>query len=90
MKTWLQRIPFLSYDQQQVITDGNPYLCENGIHRGAIEGFYMKMLLYQYVKFMRSFAKFLQRGQRPVGTGKMSVARLCCSDCRNNHNGAAI
>lgn len=48
MKTWLQHIPFLSYDQQQVITYGNPYLCEDGIHGGAIEGFYVKMLLYPF------------------------------------------
>ena len=50
MKTWVQHKSLPGYDKQKIITYGNPYLCENCIHRGTIEGFNMKVLFYPFEK----------------------------------------
>lgn len=50
MKSWSQHKSFLCYEKQQIFTYGNPYLCENCIHRGTIEGFNMKVLFYPFEK----------------------------------------
>lgn len=50
MKTWLQHKSLPSYNKQKIVTYGNPYLCENCIHRGTIEGFNMEVLFYPFEK----------------------------------------
>lgn len=50
MKTWFQHKSLLGYNKQKIITYGNPYLCEDNIHRGTIEGFNMKVLFYPFEK----------------------------------------
>lgn len=62
MKTWFQHKSLPGNDEQKIVTYGNPYLCENCIHRGTIEGFnMMKVPLYRSAIVSASNWKLLDR-----------------------------
>ena len=48
MKAWFQHIMLLRNNQQKVVTDGYPYLCEYGILGGSIKSLDMQMLFYPF------------------------------------------
>ncbi len=48
MKTWFQHIMLLCNNQQKVVTNGYPDLCEYSISGGSVKSLDMQMLLYPF------------------------------------------
>lgn len=90
MKTWNKTISLLCNDEQQIVANGYPDLCVNGVLGCSVEGFYIQMLFDPFEEQLNlpTFTVQFRNGQRifnreVVGQEVVDLARSKQNKCGN-------